>query len=133
MALGQTACCPRVNRAKKFMCSPRNTVNINFSLWLTGGSSQCCPDVQKVYVFKVYVPFLAPKNPVMFFVCGLCSEEHCKFCNGMVASPLTATMVIAILCDVRWHPSKLLTSPLRSVCIRRRALRTSYCRALVAV
>ena len=35
MALGQTAGCPRVNRAKKFMCSPRNTGNINFSLWLT--------------------------------------------------------------------------------------------------
>ena len=25
MALGQTAGCPRVNWAKKFMCSPRNT------------------------------------------------------------------------------------------------------------
>ena len=56
MALGQTAGCPRVNRAKKFMCSPRNTGNINFSLWLTGGLSQGCPDFQKVYVFKVYVP-----------------------------------------------------------------------------
>ena len=30
MALGQTAGCPRVSRAKKFMCSPRNTGNINF-------------------------------------------------------------------------------------------------------
>ena len=59
MALGQTAGCPGVNRAKKFMCSPRNTGNINFSLWLTGGLSQGCPDFQKVYVFKVYVPFLA--------------------------------------------------------------------------
>ena len=59
MALGQTAGCPRVNRAKKFMCSPRNTGNIDFSLWLTGGLSQGCPDFQKVYVFKVYVPFLA--------------------------------------------------------------------------
>ena len=28
MALGQTAGCPRVNRAKKFMCSSRNTGNI---------------------------------------------------------------------------------------------------------
>ena len=28
MALGQTAGCPRVNRAKKFMCSPRNTGEI---------------------------------------------------------------------------------------------------------
>ena len=44
MALGQTAGCPRVNRAKKFMCSPRNTGNINFPLWLTGGLSQGCPD-----------------------------------------------------------------------------------------
>ena len=32
MALGQTDGCPRINRAKKFMCSPRNTGNINFSL-----------------------------------------------------------------------------------------------------
>ena len=62
MALGQTAGCPRVNRAKKFMCSPRNTGNINFSLWLTGGLSQGCPDFQKVYVFKVYVPFSCPKK-----------------------------------------------------------------------
>ena len=46
MALGQTARCPRVNRAKKFMCSPRNTGNINFSLWLTGRLSQGCPDFQ---------------------------------------------------------------------------------------
>ena len=60
MVLGQTAGCPRVNRAKKFMCSPRNTRNINFSLWLTGGLSQGCPDFQKVYVFKVYVPFSCP-------------------------------------------------------------------------
>ena len=42
------------------MCSPRNTGNINFSLWLTGGLSQGCPDFQKVYVFKVYVPFPCP-------------------------------------------------------------------------
>ena len=61
MALGQTAGCPRVNRAKKFMCSPQNTGNINFSLWLTGGLSQGCPDFQKVYVFKVYVPLQNPK------------------------------------------------------------------------
>ena len=60
MALGQTAGCPRVNRAKKFMCSPRNTGNINFSLWLAGGLSQGCPDFQKVYVFEVYVPFSCP-------------------------------------------------------------------------
>ena len=60
MALGQTAGCPRVNRAKKFMCSPRNTGNVSFSLWLTGGLSQGCPNFQKVYVFKVYVPFSCP-------------------------------------------------------------------------
>ena len=60
MALGQAAGCPRVNRAKKFMCSPRKTGNINSSLWFTGGLSQGCPDFQKVYVFKVYVPFSCP-------------------------------------------------------------------------
>ena len=43
------------------MCSPRNTGNIYFSLWLTGGLSQGCPDFQKVYVFKVYVSFSLPK------------------------------------------------------------------------
>ena len=42
------------------MCSPRNTGNIDFSLWLTGGLSQGCPDFQKVHVFKVYVPFSCP-------------------------------------------------------------------------
>ena len=62
MALGQRAGCPRVSRAKKFMCSPRNTGNIKFSLWLTGGLSQGCPDFQKVYVFKVYVPFSCPRG-----------------------------------------------------------------------
>ena len=60
MALGQRVGCPRVNRTKKFMCSPRNTGNINSSLWLTGGLSQGCPDFQKVCVFKVYVPFSCP-------------------------------------------------------------------------
>ena len=66
MALGQTAGCPRINRAKRFMCSPRNTGNISFSLWLTGGLSQGCPDFQKVYVFKVYVPFPCPRIFRMF-------------------------------------------------------------------
>ena len=47
------------------MCSPRNTGNINFSVWLTGGLSQVCPDFQKVYVFKVYVPFSCPS--IVFF------------------------------------------------------------------
>ena len=61
MALGQTAGCPGVNRSKKFMCSPRNPGNINFSLWSTTGLSQGCPDFQKVYVFKVHVPFSCPR------------------------------------------------------------------------
>ena len=61
MALGQTAGCSRVSRAKKFMCSLRNTGNIKCSLWLTGGLSQGCPDFQKVYVFKVYLPFSCPR------------------------------------------------------------------------
>ena len=61
MALGQTAGCPRVSRAKKFMCSPRNTGNTNFFLWLSGGLSQGCPDFQKVYVYKVSVSFSCPK------------------------------------------------------------------------
>ena len=65
MALGQMAGCPRVNRAKKFMCSPRNTGKINYSLWLTSRLSQGCPDFQKVYVFKVYVPFLARSSPAL--------------------------------------------------------------------
>ena len=68
MALGQMAGCPRVNRAKKFMCSPRNTGNINFSLWLTGGLSQGCPGFQKVYVFKVYVPFPCPIKDAFLIV-----------------------------------------------------------------
>ena len=68
MALGQTAGCPRVNRAKKFMCSLRNTGNINLSLWLTGGLSQGCPDFQKVYVLKVYVLFSCPKITVTVVV-----------------------------------------------------------------
>ena len=58
--VGQTAGCPRVNWPKKFMCSPRNTGNINVSFWLTGGLSQGCLDFQKVYVLKAYVPFSCP-------------------------------------------------------------------------
>ena len=33
---------PGLTGPKRFMCSPRNTGNINFFLW-------CCPDFQKVY------------------------------------------------------------------------------------
>ena len=69
MALRQTAGCPRVIRAKKFMCSPRNTGNIHFFFWSTGGLSQGCPDFQKVYVFKVYVPFSCPKKARIFNAC----------------------------------------------------------------
>ena len=71
MALKQTAGCPRVTRAKKFMCSPRNTGNIEFSLWLTGGFSQGCPDFQKVYVFKVYVPFSCPITACVAEACAV--------------------------------------------------------------
>ena len=60
MALGQTAGCPRLNRAKKLMCSPRNTGTINFSLWLTGGLSQGCPDfIKKFMCSKFMCLFLA--------------------------------------------------------------------------
>ena len=46
MALGQTAGCPRINRAGG------------------GGLSQGCPDFQKVYVLKVYVPLSCPRKKV---------------------------------------------------------------------
>ena len=82
MALGQTGGCPRVNRAKKFMCSPRNTGNINLSLWLTGGLSQGRPDFQRVYVFKVYVPLSCPrehfKNQDLEF-CSISGRLGCSF------------------------------------------------------
>ena len=82
MALGQTAGCPRANRAKKFMCSPRNTGNINFSLWLTGGLSQGCPGFQKVYVFKVYVPFSCPNSENQFLNSESCSENTSELPGG---------------------------------------------------
>ena len=94
MALEQTAGCPRVNRVKKFMCSPRNTGNINFSLWLTGGLSQGCPDFQKVYGFKVYVPCSCPnfvgksgqkdppeKSPVRSSANSLQQKSPIHFCG----------------------------------------------------
>ena len=56
MALGQTAGCPRVNLCV-FAWKHRN---IQFPLWLAGGLSQGCPVFQKVYVFKVDVPFSCP-------------------------------------------------------------------------
>ena len=59
MALGQTAGCPRVNRAKKFMCSLRNTGNISFSLWLTGGLSHVVPTFKKFMCSKFMCLFLA--------------------------------------------------------------------------
>ena len=76
MALGQTAGCPRVNRAKKFTCSPRNTGNINISLLLTGGLSQGCPDFQKVYVFRSYVPLSCPIEAFFEINPGI-------FCSGI--------------------------------------------------
>ena len=42
------------------MFASKHTGNLDFSLWLTGGLSQGCPDFQKVYVFKVYVAFSCP-------------------------------------------------------------------------
>ena len=84
MALGQTAGCPRVNRAKKFMCSPRNTGNINSSLWLTGGLSQGCPDFQKVYVFKVYVPFYCPIKIVVVMGSISCVDVNRRCSHGKV-------------------------------------------------
>ena len=87
MALGQTAGCPRVNRAKKFMCSPRNTGNINFSLWLTGGLSQGCPDFQKVYVFKVYVPFSCPNKAAE-------SSENSEIADGRNAKMQKMRLIV---------------------------------------
>ena len=63
MALGQTAGCPRVNRAKKFMCSPRITGNINFCLWSTGGLSQGCPDFRKAYSRAKFKKKPPPPHP----------------------------------------------------------------------
>ena len=77
MALGQTAGCPKVNRAKKFMCSPQNTGNINYSLWSTGGLSQGCPDFQKVYVFKIDVPLSCP----------ICPKRFWKISQGWIPKP----------------------------------------------
>ena len=97
MALGQTAGCPRVYRAKKFMCSPRNAGNINFPLWLTGGLSQGCPDVQKVYVFKVYVPFACPRNRLR----SLCGNDavavamHFAMKNGQIRFSLRKFLAIS--------------------------------------
>ena len=59
MALGQMAGCPRVNRAKKFMCSLRNTGNINFSLWLTAGCPRFVPTFKKFMCSKFMCLFLA--------------------------------------------------------------------------
>ena len=86
MALGQTAGCPRVNRAKKFMCSPRDTGNINFFLWLTGQLSQGCPGFQKVYVFKVYVPSSCP-NESRFPATGRGNPWECAGQSGGVWLP----------------------------------------------
>ena len=62
MALRQAAGCPRVNRAKQFMCSPRNTGNISVSLWLTGGCPRVVPTFQKFMCSKFMCLFLALKS-----------------------------------------------------------------------
>ena len=61
MALGQTAGCPRVNRAKKFVCSPRNTGNINFSLWLTGRVVPGLSRLSKSLCVQSLCAFFLPK------------------------------------------------------------------------
>ena len=107
MALGQTAGCPRVNRAKKFMCSPRNTGNINFSLWLTGGLSQGYPDFQKVYVFKVYMPFSCPKLPPLLLKKVLQYTSH-SYCN-------TSPICIAVLLVHLGSKERIVSTP--PICI----------------
>ena len=101
MALGQTAGCPS-NRAKKFMCSPRNTGNtgINFSLWLTGGLSQGCPDFQKVYVFKVYVPFCCPTKS---------RELHESMSEKLICNH-------AVTESILWHKN-ITCSPFNFLCV----------------
>ena len=83
---GKRLVVPGLTGPKRFMCSPRNTGNINFSLWLTGGLSQGCPDFHKVYVFKVYVPL---------------SQHHPKGnnynSNGHLMQHLYSANVVALL------------------------------------
>ena len=73
MALGQTAGCPRVNRAKKFMCSPRNTGNINFSpLVNRAGCPRVVPTFKKFMCSKFMCLFLALNTPpICIAVCFL--------------------------------------------------------------
>ena len=56
MALGQTAGCPRANRPKKFMCSPQNTGNISFSLWVTGGLSRLSKSLRFQSLCAYFLP-----------------------------------------------------------------------------
>ena len=63
MALGQLVGCPRVNRAKKFMCSPRNTGKINFSLWLPAGCPRVVPTFKKFMCSKFMCFCLALVTP----------------------------------------------------------------------
>ena len=95
MALGQTAGCPRINWAKKFMCSPRkkSTGNTNFSLPLTGGLSRGCPDFQKVHRVlqgaaqrgaQFYLIFAVLRA---FFLCSKMSLFYLKTCTPMKATP----------------------------------------------
>ena len=128
MALGQTAGCPRVNRAKKFMCSPRNTGNINFSLWLTGGLSQGCPDFQKVYVFKVYVPFSCPKSVAdMKRLCAHLHEKCAQKCFSASGPECTAVAAIWLRMRIR-----ILTRPEHSTKSQTKSCELSVAKELLA-
>ena len=65
MALGQAAGCPRLNRAKKFMCSSRNTGNINFPLMV---NRRVVPGVSRLSkslcVQSLCVPFSCPHGGI---------------------------------------------------------------------
>ena len=50
---------PELTGPKSFMCSPRNTGNINVSLWLTGGCPRVVPTFKKFMCSKFMCLFLA--------------------------------------------------------------------------
>ena len=51
---------PGLTGSKKFMCSPRNPGNINFSLWLTGGLSQNVSRLSKSLCVQSLCAFFLP-------------------------------------------------------------------------
>ena len=64
---------------------------------ITGGNFMDITLVLTCDHLRVARKSLAASN---FFFCGRRSENPCDFCSGMLASPLAATVVIAILrCD----------------------------------